>query len=237
MFAVDLRGFGDSDVAVGEHDSDVFADDLHALIGHLGLGPVHVVGQDISGPTVFRLAVKHPEDLLSLSAVESGLPGFGLEMLADVTKGGAWYIGVLATPGVADVFFKGRERELIGDFLFPAATAISGAVTPADIAEFARGYARDKGWSGAQALYGSMLREGGAIAALARSHPLTLPTLAVGAGGGDFTRRSIAEVHAGDLSASMIEGVGHYVALEAPETLAETILTFIAEIDATQGRD
>ena len=30
-----------------------------------------------------------------------GLPGFGLEMLADVTHGGAWHIGVLAAPVLA----------------------------------------------------------------------------------------------------------------------------------------
>src|SRR6187549_2064363 len=54
VFAVDLRGFGDS--ATGEADSATAADDLHALIGVLGVGPVHLTGQDISGGTVFRLA-------------------------------------------------------------------------------------------------------------------------------------------------------------------------------------
>jgi hypothetical protein len=34
--------------------------------------------------------------VLSLTAIEMGLAGFGLEMLADVTHGGAWHIGVLA---------------------------------------------------------------------------------------------------------------------------------------------
>src|SRR5271154_391039 len=56
VFAVDLRGFGDSDTAPGDHDSRSSAEDLHQLIEHLGLGPVHLTGQDISGATVFRLA-------------------------------------------------------------------------------------------------------------------------------------------------------------------------------------
>ena len=94
VFAVDLRGFGDSDTAPDDYDSKAAAEDLHQLIAHLGLGPVHLTGQDVSGAIVFRLAVTHPQDVLSLTAIETGLPGFGWEALADVAHGGAWHIGV-----------------------------------------------------------------------------------------------------------------------------------------------
>ena len=60
VFAVDLRGFGDSDTAGEDHDSATAAEDLHQLIARLGVGPVHLTGQDISGATAFRLAVTHP---------------------------------------------------------------------------------------------------------------------------------------------------------------------------------
>ena len=89
VFAVDLRGFGDSGNEPGEYDSTASAEDLHLLIRQLDVGPVHLTGQDISGATVFRLAATHPEDVLSLTAIEMGLAGFGLEMLADVTRGGS----------------------------------------------------------------------------------------------------------------------------------------------------
>jgi pimeloyl-ACP methyl ester carboxylesterase len=49
------------------YDSTTSAEDLHLLIGHLGVGPVHLTGQDISGATVFRLATTHPQDVLSLT--------------------------------------------------------------------------------------------------------------------------------------------------------------------------
>src|SRR5882724_4610524 len=85
VFAVDLRGFGDSDNQPGEYGSAASAEDLHQLIAHLDVGPVHVTGQDISGGTVFRLAATHPPDVLSFTAIETGLAGFGAEGLADVT--------------------------------------------------------------------------------------------------------------------------------------------------------
>ena len=157
VIAVDMRGFGDSRSAVNVDDSAIFADDIHALIDHLGLDAVHLVVQDISGMVGFRLASLYPNDLSSMTAIESGLPGFGLELLADVTHGGAWYIGLMLTPGAPEQFFRDRETALIGDFIFANAVAPANTVPPGDIAEFARGYALDKGWSGAQALYRAIM--------------------------------------------------------------------------------
>lgn len=232
VFAVDLRGFGDSSVADADHDSTTAAADLHALIGHLGVGPVHLTGQDISGATVFRLATTHPEDVRSLTAVEMGLPGFGLEALGDATHGGSWHIGVLAAPGIPDLLFAGREREVLADWAFPSMTAVRGAITTTELDEFARTYARPGGWHGAAGLYRSMLAEGDEIPELARTSPLTVPVLAVGAGGGPFTEQTMRQVTAGTVRAVQLDGVGHYAALEAPEALSTAILDFLADVDA-----
>src|ERR1700693_3447080 len=156
VYAVDLRGFGDSDNAAGEYDSATSAEDLHQLIEHLGVGPVHLTGQDISGATVFRLATTHPQDVRSLTAIETGLPGFGLEKLADVTRGGVWYIGVLAAPGIPEMLLAGREHEFLARFAFPAMCATPAAITDTDIDEFVRTYARPDGWRGGIGLSPSM---------------------------------------------------------------------------------
>jgi len=146
VFAVDLRGFGDSDHSPGPYDSATAAEDLHQLIAVLGGGPVHLAGQDIAGATVFRLAATHTDDVLSLTAIEMGLAGFGLEALGDITHGGSWHIGVLAAPGVAEMLLPGREREFLGGWAFPAMTAVAGAVTGDDVEEFVRVYSHPGGW-------------------------------------------------------------------------------------------
>ncbi|MGD0685044.1 MAG: alpha/beta hydrolase [Streptosporangiaceae bacterium] len=232
VFAADLRGFGDSATGPGEYDSAASAQDLHQLIGQLGAGPVHLTGQDISGATVFRLAVTRPRDVLSLTAIEMGLPGFGLETLADVTHGGSWHIGVLAAPGIPEMLLAGREREFLGQFAFPAMSATPGAITDADIDEFARTYSRPGGWRGAAGLYQSMLREGPAIKALAQAPRLTVPVLAVGAGAGPFTAATMTQAAPGHVSSVTLHGVGHYPAMEAPGELAKALLGFTASIDA-----
>ena len=60
VFAVDLRGFGDSSHADASYDAATSAEDLHQLVGQLGVGPVHLLCQDISGGLGFRFAATHP---------------------------------------------------------------------------------------------------------------------------------------------------------------------------------
>jgi pimeloyl-ACP methyl ester carboxylesterase len=234
VFAVDLRGFGDSDNSPGVYDSKTSAEDLHYLIQKLNVGPVHLTGQDISGATVFRLATTHPEDVVSFTAIEMGLAGFGVEMLADITHGGSWHIGVLAAPGIPEMLLAGREHTFLGKFAFPVMCKTAGAITDADIDEFARTYSRPNGWRGAIGLYQSMLREGAEIATLAKTPGLNVPVLAVGAGGGPFTFDTMAKVAATTVKSVLVDGVGHYVAMEAPDQLAKAILDFV-DVDAAKA--
>jgi pimeloyl-ACP methyl ester carboxylesterase len=181
---------------------------------------------------VFRLATTHPEDVLSFTAIEMGLPGFGLEMLADVTHGGAWHIGVLAAPGIPEMLLAGREREFLGKYAFPSMNANPGKITDADINEFVRTYSRRDGWRGAIGLYQSMLKEGPEIKALADTLGLKAPVLAVGAGGGPFTSGTMSRAAACEVRSVILEGVGHYAAMEAPDRLANAILGFVKSVDA-----
>jgi pimeloyl-ACP methyl ester carboxylesterase len=225
VIAVDLPGFGDSGHAPGEYTSVFAAESLRQTIEQLDLGPVHLTGQDIAGPTTFRLAAGHPELIRSYTAVETGLPGFGLEMLADVTRGGTWHAGVLAAPGIPEMLLTGRERDFLAGYAYPSMSATPGAVTEQDIDEFTRVYSRPGGFRGATGLYRSMLEEGEEMRQIVADAKLTMPVLAVGAGNGEFTHRTMTEI-AEHVTAATLDGVGHLAALEDPEGLAETMLGF-----------
>ena len=235
VFAVDLRGFGDSTVAEEDFSSSTAAEDVHALIATLGVGPVHLVGQDIAGGTLYRLATDHPEDVRSITAVEMGLAGFGLESFADITHGGSWHIGALAAPGIARMLFTGRERELLATWAFPSMTAVAGSISSSDVEELSRGYAREGGWNGAAGLYRSMLLEGEEFRLRSRT-PLQVPALAIGGFGGRFTATTLEQIVDQPVAHVELEGVGHYVALEAPEAMAGAILDFIAGLDPQDAR-
>ena len=182
---------------------------------------------------MFRLAVAHPEQVRSFTAIEMGLAGFGLEGLADVTHGGTWHIGVLAAPGIPEMLLAGREREFLENFAFATMCTTKGAIAKSDIDEFVRTYSRPDGWRGAIGLYQSMLKEGAEIKALAEKPGLSVPVLAVGAGGGPFTFATMSKAARAKVRSVQLDGVGHYVAMEAPEKLSKALLEFVGSVDAT----
>lgn len=231
VFAVDLRGFGDSSIAGDTYDHATAADDLHHLVRHLGVGPVHFLCQDISGGPGFRFAATHPEQVRSFIAVESALAGFGLESFADVARGGSWHVGFLGTPGIASLLLPGRERELLASWAYPAMTAVKGSVTDDDLDEFARTYARPGGWRGTEGLYHSIFADGGQTRELAEKQPLTVPVLTVDSASAPVTEQTFRQVTAGSLTSVRLEGAGHLVAQEAPGPLSAAVSEFTRRVD------
>jgi pimeloyl-ACP methyl ester carboxylesterase len=231
VFAVDLRGFGDSSPAGDGYDEATAAEDLHHLVADLGVGPVHLLCQDISGGLGFRFAATYPEDVLSFTAVEATLPGFGLEALADVNRGGSWHVGFLGAPGIPTMLLAGHERELLTDWAHPLMTARRDAITDDDVDEFARTYARPDGWRGTEGLYRSVFTDAGRTRALAEARPLTVPVLTVDAVSSPVTEQTFRQVTRGEVEAVHLAGVGHLVAQEAPDALAAALLTFVERVD------
>ena len=115
-------------------------------------------------------------------------------MLADVTHGGTWHIGVLAAPGIPEMLLTGRERDFLAGYAYPAMSGTEGAISEQDIDEFTRAYSRPDGFRGATGLYRSMLKEGEEIKQIVAQQQLTMPVLAVGAGTGQFTYDTMAQV-------------------------------------------
>lgn len=71
VLALDVRGHGRSDKPHGRYRIVDFADDVAALIEHLQLPPVHLVGISMGGMIGFQLGVDQPHLLRSLTIVNS----------------------------------------------------------------------------------------------------------------------------------------------------------------------
>ncbi|HZW87681.1 MAG TPA: alpha/beta fold hydrolase [Myxococcaceae bacterium] len=69
--AYDHRGQGESDAPATGLDMDTLSEDATALIGALGIGPVHFVGMSMGGFVGMRLAARRPELVRSLILVDT----------------------------------------------------------------------------------------------------------------------------------------------------------------------
>ncbi|GAB7533185.1 alpha/beta hydrolase [Pseudomonas sp. 3A(2025)] len=72
VITLDLRGHGRSDKPRERYSIKAFSSDVEALIEHLHLGPVHLVGLSMGAMVGFQLAVDQPQLLKSLCIVNSG---------------------------------------------------------------------------------------------------------------------------------------------------------------------
>ena len=57
----DLRGFGESDAPDGPYSMEIFADDMAALLDHLGIEQAVVGGMSMGGYILFNLLDRYPE--------------------------------------------------------------------------------------------------------------------------------------------------------------------------------
>lgn len=141
-----------------------------------------------------------------------------------MANGGAWYIGALAAPGVAGLLFEKESDAFIGDYPYPLYGVGPDVVDREDAAELARTYGRPGGFLGAAALYRDMLTEGPDLRELAQHAPLRGQVSTIGSSGGGFTHASFSGVAAREPTQFQMDGVGHYVAQEAPHDLADILL-------------
>ena len=82
----DIRGHGRSLIAPDGYTYENYAADLRDLLDRLNVerpvaeglsvGPVHLVGLSMGGGVVLQFALDHPDRVLSLTLVDSALPGF-----------------------------------------------------------------------------------------------------------------------------------------------------------------
>jgi pimeloyl-ACP methyl ester carboxylesterase len=61
IIAPDLRGFGNSDAPDGPYSMDIFADDMVALLDHLGIDRAVVCGMSMGGYVLLNLLDRYPE--------------------------------------------------------------------------------------------------------------------------------------------------------------------------------
>jgi pimeloyl-ACP methyl ester carboxylesterase len=71
--SVDLRGTGESDKPGGVYSTEMFADDVAALMQAIGIHEAHIYGLSLGAATGMWLAAKYPDRVKSLS-LHSGWP-------------------------------------------------------------------------------------------------------------------------------------------------------------------
>ncbi len=225
VIAPDLMGHGESAKPVGDYSLGAFASGLRDMLAVLGVPSVTIVGHSFGGGVAMQLAYQHPELVDRLVLVGSG--GLGREV--------SWLLRLLSLPGA----------EYLMPFWFPkpivdGATGVGRAlgrrnIRSARLGEFWRAYSSLAGAPNRRAFVRTMrsvIEPGGqAVNAADRLYlAARVPTLIVW--GDRDGVIPVAHAHAAheliDTSELVIlEGVGHFPHVEAPEVFTAALLDFL----------
>lgn len=222
IIAVDMRGSGDSDKPDSGYDSNSVAEDLHALVKHLGFEKIRVVSHDNGARVSYAYAANYRSEVKSLVFLESKI--LGIESDDDAEKE-YWHFGFHQAPDLAQLLVTGREREYLSYF-FKTYSYDPNSITESDLDEFVRCYSAPGGLRGGFEFYKAFPESARQSRELA-VRKLDIPVLAWGGSHcmGEISYRSMTLV-ANNVEGGIIPECGHWIPDEKPDFIAKEILAF-----------
>lgn len=232
VIAPDQRGMGGSSITAAGYDKATLACDLHALLRHLGLERVHLVGYDLGGGTAYAFASQFPQMTLGLTEIEYAPPGFGYEQgLQPQPDWQSWQLAFFTQPDVAVQFIAGRERQLLA-WYFWHWSHNPDAIDAHDFEVYVRQLQKPGALRAGFSHFATVFEDTVAVRAWSRT-PLSMPVLALGGerGAGAYMlpawRALAVQVEGG-----VMPGAGHWIADEQPDALAARLADFFDLVEA-----
>jgi pimeloyl-ACP methyl ester carboxylesterase len=221
----DLRGLGWSEAPPRGYDKESLADDVLGLLEELGLERVFIVGHDWGGWIGFLICLRRPELVRRFLALNIAHPFVRVAPRPLMSFWRFWYQFVLAAPGLGTRAASGASR------LHRPVTRWVGADawTEEDAAIFLSQFEEPDRARASQQIYRSFLIRDlpAALYGRYRRMRLVTPTLLL-FGTGDRVLRPHNlrgyERCADDMRVELAPGIGHHIADEAPELVAERAL-------------
>lgn len=222
VVAVDLRGVGESAPAETGFDAANLAEDIHQLVGDLGVEHVYVFGHDIGGMVAYAFARRYPQSARGVMILDAAFPG--LDPWQDILGHPAfWHVRFHQTD-LPERLVSGRQAEYFRYFLRNFSNA--------DVAHYAHAYRDPDHLRAAFETYRAF-PENARFFAAARDRT-DLP-IVIGSGEHDafaeFLPRIASAMRAhgcANLKTETVQGAAHYVAEERPQAIAELIERYAA---------
>jgi pimeloyl-ACP methyl ester carboxylesterase len=239
VLAVDLRGMGSSSrpppAASGRgYDKKTMAADVRALVVGLGLGPVHIVGNDVGSMVAYSFAANHPESTRKLVMLDAPHPFPLFQQIPVLPAPGTydldnparsvhpWWFAFNQIPGLAEVALQGRYH-VVQDWIFDYMAVDKSAITPHDRAVYAAAYESPEARRAVTGWFASFATD---IEDAATYAPLTLPTLGLGGFSFDFLAAFLSGA-APKATVVKLPDTGHWIPDERPDETVRWLLEFL----------
>ena len=234
VVALDLPGCGDSDPVESGFDKKSLAGRVRALVEHLGLNDVVIVGHDWGGPIAYRFALDYPELTAAVIVMNGRMPLLKSSrelMYTPQQVRERWYFHLNTVPELPEKMI-GAALEAYLDYVLWHWSGDRRVHDADDLAEHLRVLGRPGGLRGGLGLYRTAeapdLRDWEALSG-AR---ILVPHLALWGALDPVLPPAYLdglETVAPQLEVAVHEEAGHFLAEDRPDWVAEQILRFLGQ--------
>ncbi|MCH4246787.1 MAG: alpha/beta hydrolase [Acinetobacter populi] len=229
VIAPDLPGQGDSDYPINGYDTDTVAVRINALLEHLNIHNIHLVGHDIGAWVAFSFANCFPDVVKTVSLLDAGIPGVTLADSLPVTLEKAyktWHFAFHMVQDLPESLIAGREAVYLDWFLKKKA-ANPFIFEDKDMQEYLRILSKPGSLRAGMAFYRSVA-ESAAQNKKNQNDLLHVPLLAVSADQGSIPDMATPlRKFVQNVTGVTIGNCGHFIPEEQPELLVQHMLDFI----------
>ncbi|HET9502884.1 MAG TPA: alpha/beta hydrolase [Hymenobacter sp.] len=235
VIIVDIRGMGSSDKPATGYDKKTMAQDIYALVQHLGLPQVSLLGHDIGGMVAASFALNYPAATHKLILADGAHPSEGMRYMSLLPAPGAfeakmdahqpyvWWMAFNQVPGLPEKLLAGRFQHLL-DYLFAYVMRDDSKMSAFDRAVYAAAYNEPESIRAANGWYQALGQD---IAAAATYAPLTLPVLGIGSYVSYENMRQSMPGFAPNAQVIGLLDSGHYMFEEKPDEVLAAVLDFL----------
>lgn len=235
VYALDPRGFGDSDIPPDGYDLETGARDLHRFLEQLALtdtGGVDIVSHDIGSWIAHTHAVLYPNDVRRLVLSDAYIPGVSPPPPVGYPdaplNARQWHFYFNRVEGLPEALIHGRERTFLSWFFGPQKLVRTWAIEPDAFDEYLRVFSRPGAVRAGLNYYREAFSMKGIERATLRTkNNLAMPVLTLGGeyADADNLYRTVRP-HCLEVVNEVFEGVGHHITEECPDDVTQSILRF-----------
>jgi len=226
VLAPDLRGLGDTSRPATGYEKATIAQDIHALVAALKLGPdVSVVGHDMGGMVAYAYASQYPTETRTFTIMDVPLPGIDpWDKLVGTDR--VWHFHFFGQRDVAELLVQDHVAEFLPWFHNNEAVN-AGAFTKEVDDYYVRKYSMPGALRAGFEYYRAFGQDAKDNAVFSRT-PLTMPVLALGGTGsfGPLIGDQMSHV-ATHVRTVQIENAGHWIAEEQPDQVIAALVSFL----------
>jgi pimeloyl-ACP methyl ester carboxylesterase len=226
----DLRGFGWTDAPDGPYDKEQLASDTLALLDVLELERVPVLAHDWGGWVAFLLALRAPERMERLLALNIPHPFQRIDLRRLIATWRFWYQWLIAAPGLGEWTLMHRPGFV--RFILTTDTVHRETLVPDEVEVFAQRLRQPARARASSRLYRTFTAYefAGVAAGRYRRQRLRVPTRIVFGARDAFVSPvwlSGFEPYADDMAVELIPDAGHFIAEEKPQLVAARAREFL----------